>query len=151
AANHGELLTLNRFTDIVSGGEAKGAFDWRLPLRDEGRYGIVGSKGFGREGGRYGIVGSRVLGEYGWAGVGLAALGVVALVLRAWRARGGAELGALVGVGLPIAGYLFFALAFNVPDPDFSAFFIPLHLMAALLMGVGVQWLMAIAGRVPRL
>jgi hypothetical protein len=135
AVNHGELLTLTRFADILSGGEAKGAFDWRLPLRDVGRFEIVGGK---------------IVQEYGWAGLALAAAGVVALIARARRIGGGLAFERVVVLGLTYLGYLFFALAFNVPDPDFSAFLIPLHLLAAVLMGFGVQWLIELAERLPR-
>ena len=56
--------------------------------------------------------------------------------------------GVLAVLALAYGGYLYFALAFNVPDPDFSAFFIPLHLIAAVQIGLGVQALHGLAGRV---
>ena len=136
AVNHGELLSLGRFVNIVSGGEAKGAFDWRLPFRDAGRYAIVFNK---------------IVLEYGWAGgPGLAGLGVVRLARRPGLASAvgrlaAARFGPLVVIALAYLGYLYFALAFNVPDPDFSAFLIPLHLMAAVLMAIAIQWLIKIA------
>ncbi|MBI4770230.1 MAG: hypothetical protein HY784_07430 [Chloroflexi bacterium] len=47
--------------------------------------------------------------------------------------------GSVFVLALAYAGYTCFALAFNVPDQDFSAFLIPMHLIAAVLMGVGLQ------------
>ncbi|MCC6190142.1 MAG: DUF2723 domain-containing protein [Anaerolineales bacterium] len=116
AVNDGHLMSLAQFANLLAGNEARGAFQWQWPFRDAGRYAIVANK---------------LVGEYGWAGLGLAALGLSALT---WRSR----LLALVLL-LGYLPYLYFALAFNVPDPDFSAFLIPLHLMAAALMGIGVQ------------
>ncbi|MCC7358103.1 MAG: DUF2723 domain-containing protein [Anaerolineales bacterium] len=126
AVNHGEALSLAQFANVLSGNEAKGAFDWALPLRDGGRYAIVGSK---------------LVGEYGWAGLALGVLGLGALVVRAGRAwpRDRRPAFAPLIVALAYLPYAYFALAFNVPDPDFSAFLIPLHMMLAALMGVGVQ------------
>ena len=144
AVNHGEALSAAQFANILSGNEAKGAFQWRLPFQDPGRYSIVWSK---------------ILGEYGWAGVGLALVGVVSLLRRdqgPTRASGpGATLAALpspnsnyavlIVLALAYAGYTYFTLAFNVPDPSFSAYFIPLHLIAVLLIALGVQWLITLA------
>ena len=83
--------------------------------------------------------------EYGWPGLALAALGVGALLDRGWRLKGkpaSTRFGASAVLALASLGYLFFAAAFNVPDPDFSAFLIPLYLILALLMALGVQWLL---------
>ncbi len=148
AVNHGEALSLAGLLNILTGNEAKGAFQWRLPFQDFGRYPIVWSK---------------IVGEYGWVGLGLALLGTIRLL---WPVRPAAlaqepapianprpaawagfqsviaHCSALITLALAYLGYLYFALAFNVPDPDFSAFFIPLHLIAAVLMGLGVQWLL---------
>jgi hypothetical protein len=54
---------------------------------------------------------------------------------------------ALPILALAYLPYLYFALAFNVPDPDFSAFFIPLHLLAAALMGGGLTSLITALDR----
>jgi hypothetical protein len=140
AVNHGELLSWQQFVNLLSGGEARGAFQWTLPFTDASRFSIVWRK---------------VAGEYGWAGLGLAALGMIALAARPHppptgassddevhrRERGSHKSAALI-LGLAYAGYAYFALAFNVPDPDFSAFLIPIHLIAAVLMGLGVQALL---------
>jgi hypothetical protein len=138
AVNNGELLSLSRFTDILSGGEAKGAFDWQLPLREPGRFAIVAQK---------------IVGEYGWPGIGLALIGAAALVVQARRSRSAptaTRIWPLIVIVLAYLGYVYFAAAFNVPDPDFSAFFIPLHLIAAVLMGAGAQWLIEQACKEPR-
>jgi len=125
AVNHGEALSFAQFVNILTGNEARGAFHWALPLRDAGRYAIVAAK---------------VVGEYGWAGLALGVLGLAALVVTAVRQR--QLLSPPLLLGLVYLPYLYFALAFNVPDPDFSAFFIPLHLILAVLMGVGLQTLL---------
>ncbi len=133
AINHGEALSLAGLLNILSGNEARGAFQWRLPFQDLGRYPIVWGK---------------IVAEYGWAGLALAALGIFSRLrspnpsmpvgAQAWVGR----FGVMGTLGLAYAGYLYFALAFNVPDPDFSAFFIPLHLITVVLMGLGLQWLL---------
>lgn len=124
AVNHGEALSLAQFANILTGNEARGAFQWALPLRDVGRYAIVGGK---------------LVGEYGWPGLALGALGLAVHVAAAYRRR--QWLSAPLILVLAYLPYLYFALAFNVPDPDFSAFFIPLHLILAALLGVGLQTL----------
>jgi len=157
AINHGQALSWAGFVNILTGNEAKGAFQWRLPFQDAGRYPIVWGK---------------IAAEFGWAGLGLAVLGVVSL-LRAptlgsranppigqanrWPASWAraqdlaGRSGVVVVLALAYMGYLYFTLAFNVPDPDFSAFFIPLHLIAAVLMGLGIQFLLGLASRSPTL
>jgi hypothetical protein len=120
AVNNGEWLSLERFVNILTGNEAKGAFQWWLPFSDKGRYAIVGRK---------------ILEEYGAFGLALVACGLLFQVSN-WPT--------LVFFALAYAPYVYFALAFNVPDPDFSAFFIPLHLIAAIGIGLGLhalsQW-----------
>jgi hypothetical protein len=198
AVNNGQPMSLQQFADKLAGGEARGAFQWDLPLRDGGRLGIAWHK---------------IAGEYGWAGLALAVAGLGVLAWRDLTPRppslkgkgvtlgergggggpggnglaradlsggggyGGNEMAlggpggggpAKVAEGLPGAGggedlrayfllvvaayapYFYFALAFNVPDPDFSAFFIPLHLLAAVLMGVGAQALLNLGRADPR-
>ncbi len=135
AVNHGEALSLAQFVNILSGNEAKGAFQWTLPFRDAGRYAIVAGK---------------LLGEYGWPGLALGALGLARLIY--WAVRSRRLVSAPLLLALAYLPYLYFALAFNVPDPDFSAFFIPLHLILAALLGVGLHALLsALASpRLPR-
>ena len=81
---------------------------------------------------RYGSLFRKVVDQYGWPGIALAAVGAGALAFRKgtrWP---------LALLGLTYAGHVFFIMAYNTRDPDWSDFFIPLHLMAAVLMGVGV-------------
>jgi len=139
AVNHGELLSWAQFANILSGNEAKGAFQWTLPFTDLGRYAIVGRK---------------IVGEYGWPSLALALLGGLSLLRRSLthyafhnsppqkRFSFGEEPGVGSVFALAYSGYLYFALAFNVPDPDFSAFFIPLHLIASVLMSLGLTALL---------
>ncbi len=133
AVNHGEMLSLAQFINILTGNEARGAFQWALPFRDAGRYAIVAGK---------------IVGEYGWAGLSLGALGLTALISAAVRQR--RLLAPPLLLVLAYLPYLYFALAFNVPDPDFSAFFIPLHLILAVLLGVGLQTLLDALAAAPR-
>jgi hypothetical protein len=128
AVNHGEALSLTGFLNIITGNEAKGAFQWRLPFQDPGRYAIVWSK---------------IAGEYGWARLVLSFLGIVGL-FRPLR-----RYGVISILTLAYLGYLYFALAFNVPDPDFSAFIIPLYLITSVLMALGVQWLINLPAHLP--
>lgn len=140
AVNNGQRLSLAQFANIVTGNEARGAFQWDLPLRDPGRYAIVFDK---------------IHAEYGWPGLAALAFGLALLVLSAWpllRRTPTIPLSPSGPPQLPITNYqllflaylpyLYFALAFNVPDPDFSAFFIPLHLITAVLLGLGLQSLL---------
>jgi hypothetical protein len=124
AVNNGEWMRLEQFANLLAGGEARGAFQGSLPWRDPGRYAIAWSK---------------IVSEYGWAGLGLALAGLI--TLAAWKGSAFR----LVLIALAYLPYLYFALAFNVPDPDYSAFFIPLHLMAAALLGVGAHGLASLA------
>jgi hypothetical protein len=144
AVNGGERLSVAHFADIVTGGEAKGAFDWTLPLRDAGRYAIV----FGK---------MRL--EYGWVGVAAIVLSLVLLGLALWHhARlppnehcapqlPVTNYQSLFLLFLAYLPYLYFALAFNVPDPDFSAFLIPLHLITAVLIGLALHALLLLTSR----
>ncbi len=118
AVNHGEPLPLERFLHIVRGGESTGEFDPVLPFTDAVRYGSLSQK---------------IANQYGWPGIALAAVGAGALAFRKgtrWP---------LALFGLTYAGHVFFIMAYNTRDPDWSDFFIPLHLIAAVMMGVGIQ------------
>ncbi len=146
AVNQGEWMTLAQFANVLAGNEARGAFQWALPWRDAGRWAIAWEK---------------IAGEYGVAGLALAGVGLLAPLLWALereklragdgKTSGGhwrrAASGLLVLAYLP---YVYFALAFNVPDPDFSAFFIPLHLMAAVMMAPGLEFIMGAVSGVTR-
>ncbi|MGH2522455.1 MAG: glycosyltransferase family 117 protein, partial [Anaerolineales bacterium] len=144
AVNHGEQLSWAQFVNILSGSEARGAFQWALPFQDFNRYEILFRK---------------IVGEYGWAGLALAVLGGAALLVRPsshpppstphreaspWDPPPFSLHPPLI-LALAYLGYAYFALAFNVPDPDFSAFLIPLHLIAAVLMGLGLNALLGLA------
>ncbi len=133
SVNHGELLSLDRFLHIVKGGESAGEFNPALALTDAVRYGSLFRK---------------IVDQYTWAGIALAAAGVVALVLRGssqkpvlLRKKGFSVPGwpIVLILALTYAGHVFFIMAYFTRDPDWSDFFIPLHLMAAVLIGVGAQ------------
>lgn len=138
AVNHGQRLSLAQFAAIVTGNEAKGAFQWDLPLREAGRFAIVFAK---------------LQGDFGWLGVAALALGLgfslLAFLHGARRPRTSDESQAAGDILLRRPGllllasaclpYIYFGLAFNVPDPDFSAFFIPVHLITAVLIGLGLS------------
>ena len=129
AINNGQRLSLAQFANIVTGNEAKGAFQWDLPLRDPGRFAIVFDK---------------LQSEYGWPGLAAVAYGVGLLTYAAWhKARRQQAIGLLLLL-LPYGAFVYFGLAFNVPDPDFSAFFIPLHLITAVLLGLGAEALLGL-------
>jgi hypothetical protein len=142
AVNDGEWMTLAQFANILGGSEARGAFLWDLPWRDLDRWVIA----FGK-----------LAGEYGPLALALAALGLAGLVVAGSASTSEPQLpnaqsrSAARSAGplftLAYLPYLYFALAFNVPDPDFSAFFIPLHLVAAVLMPQGLKFL---TDRAPR-
>ncbi|MBI3362118.1 MAG: DUF2723 domain-containing protein, partial [Chloroflexi bacterium] len=127
AVNNGETLSLAQFATILSGREAPGALRLNAWHTDASRYAIVGEK---------------VLAEFGWAGAGLATVGVVWLTRRNWRW--------VIVLGLAYAAYIFFAISFYVPDPDFSAFLIPAHLIQSVMIGLGVGGVARGAWRVAR-
>ncbi|MBL8056129.1 MAG: DUF2723 domain-containing protein, partial [Anaerolineales bacterium] len=118
AVGGGEPFTLARLVYFVRGGEAAAQFDPWLPLKEPQRFGYVWRK---------------LTGEYTWAGLTLAGLGLVALARRAGRRPAAAFL------GLALAGYLYFVLAYNPPEPDFSDFFIAPYAFTAVLMARGLQ------------
>ena len=154
AVNDGQMLSLQQFIYFLRGGEAAGQLDPLLPLRDPARFGIVARK---------------IVLEYGWAGFGLMLLGLGALAGRrasATQAAGpvlsrvlsrvlseveGEVEGGAAGwrpalfLALAYAGHAYFTLAYNPPEPDFSDFFISMHLIAAVLIGLGLQTLLSIA------
>jgi hypothetical protein len=122
ALHEGEWMSLREFLNWVLGSRFKGALvlsAWRTdPLR-------------------YQIVGRLILEQWGWAGIVLAAAGVVALVRRSWRV-------ALVTIALWIP-YAFYALSYYVPD--LSVFMIPAHLIMAVWIGFGAWAAARLAGR----
>ena len=150
AVNNGQRLSLAQFANIVTGNEAKGALQWDLPLRDPGRYSIVFAK---------------LQSEFGWLGIAAVALGVglpaYALLRRVISRRTNRPTNftslhvpltnyQLLFLALAYAPFIYFGLAFNVPDPDFSAFFIPLHLVTAVFIGLGLQSLLVTGAKISR-
>lgn len=81
---------------------------------------------------RWGIISRIALEQFGFVGAGLAALGLLALIKRAWRV-------ALIS-GAAFAGYWFYGLVYNVPDVN--VFIIPIFLIMAMWLGFGIHWLM---------
>ncbi len=118
AAVNGEAMGLGRFVEWVVGGRFQGALQWGAWLRDPTRRQIV----------------SRLLLDaWGWFYGVMAAVGLVWLFARQWRA-------ALVLL-LAAAGFTFYALNYYVPD--LAVFLIPTHVVIAVWVGAGVA---AIAG-----
>ncbi len=116
AVNGGELLTFEQFSGFLTGREAHGAIRPFAFLEDASRYEIIGRK---------------VLEQFGWTGAGLGILGFMELALRRWRLA--------VVSGLAWLGYAYFGTAFYVPDPDFSSFLLPAHLVQLIWIAVGSQ------------
>jgi hypothetical protein len=119
AAVNGEPMGLTRFVDWVAGGRFQGALQWMAWLRDPARWGIVGRL---------------IRDAWGWFYLGWAALGFLFLVLRRGRM-------ALV-LALTAAGFTFYALNYYVPD--LAVFLLPVHVVIAVCVAVGVGWLMAV-------
>ncbi|MFQ5407704.1 MAG: protein O-mannosyl-transferase family [Anaerolineales bacterium] len=118
AVNGGELLTFDQFVGFLTGREAHGAVRPLAFLQDASRYSVVARK---------------VLEQFGIVGAALAGIGIVSLAIRRRRA--------LAIMLLAWLGYIYFGVSFYVPDPDFSSFLLPAHLLQAVWMAVGVQWL----------
>jgi hypothetical protein len=111
ALHDGQGMTLGAFLRYVSGGQFRGAL--RLAgWRDPARWRIVG----------------RLLQEpFGWAGLALAAVGVVRLAVRQRRA--------LALTGATLLGFLGYGLVYHVPD--IAVFLLPAHLVLAVWAGLG--------------
>ena len=116
AVNSGELLTIEQFSGFLTGREAHGAIRPFAFLEDASRFEIVGRK---------------VLEQFGWTGAVLGILGFLGLAWRRWRLA--------VVSGLAWLGYVYFGTAFYVPDPDFSSFLLPAHLVQVIWIAVGSQ------------
>jgi Protein of unknown function (DUF2723) len=78
---------------------------------------------------RWSIVGRITLNQFGVVGAVLAAIGLVALFKRAWRA-------ALILLGA-FVGYIFYGLVYNVPDVD--VFLIPAFVIMAIWIGISLD------------
>jgi hypothetical protein len=118
AAVNGEPMGLARFVDWVVGGRFQGALQWMAWWRDLARWGIVGRL---------------IRDAWGWFYLVWAALGFVFLALRRGRV-------ALV-LAVTAAGFTFYALNYYVPD--LAVFLLPLHVVIAVWVALGVGWLMA--------
>ncbi|MFW6062771.1 MAG: protein O-mannosyl-transferase family [Chloroflexota bacterium] len=130
AAVNGEPMGLGRFVDWVIGGRFQGALNLWAWLEDPSRYAVVG----------------RLLSaewQPGWL-LGFSLVGLIYLLAR--RRRVAAIL------LLTAAGYAYYGLSYYVPD--LSVFILPLHLILALLWGLGIgvatSALIALTNRVTR-
>ena len=121
ALNRGELMTLRQFVTYITGGQFHAALrldGWRDPVR----WGIVG----------------RVFREpFGWAGLGLAAIGVVWLAIGRRRA--------LALTGATFLAFVLYGLDYYVPD--ISVFLLPAHVILAIWIGAGILALTALVSR----
>ncbi|MGQ0602146.1 MAG: protein O-mannosyl-transferase family, partial [Anaerolineales bacterium] len=131
AINNGEWLSLQQFDYFLRGGEAAGQFDALLPLKEPQRFTYVFRK---------------ITAEFTWMGFGLMMIGVAALAYRATREiRERRETGraisfvSLVFLLLAYVGHVYFVLAYDPPEPDFSDFFISTYVIAAIFIAVGLQ------------
>lgn len=122
ALHDGRLMAPGEFIGWVTGSRFSGALQLRAWLDDPDRWRII----------------ARLLrDQYGWPGVILGAFGLVALLIRNWRA-------ALV-TAAAFAAQTFYGLNYLVPDID--VFLIPLFLIQAIWMGYGIHTLVEWAGR----
>jgi hypothetical protein len=111
ALNRGDWMTLREFFAYVTGSQFHGA------LRLDGWRDLV----------RWGILGRMLYRPFGWAGLGLAAVGAVELAIR-WRRE-------LVLTGVTFLSFGLYGLVYYVPD--ISVFLLPAHLILAVWIGVG--------------
>lgn len=128
AVGGGEPFTLSKLMFFVLGGEAAAQFDPLLPLKEPQRFGYV----FGK-----------IAAELTWAGAALALLGLAAL----WRTR--AHWPAALFLSLALAGHLYFVLAYDPPEPDYSKFFIPVFALSAVFIALGLEAVLNTAHRLP--
>ncbi|MFN2204638.1 MAG: protein O-mannosyl-transferase family [Candidatus Promineifilaceae bacterium] len=113
AATQDEAMGWDRFIDWVIGGRFQGALQLTAWLTDLTRYEIVWRL---------------TVAEWGLFNLLVALLGLVYAVRRSWRA-------ALVLL-VTLAGYIFYALNYHVPD--LAVFLIPAHIVLALFWGAGL-------------
>ncbi|HEY4720641.1 MAG TPA: hypothetical protein VII92_02240, partial [Anaerolineae bacterium] len=110
ALHHGATIALNEWLGWIFGQRFGGALNlslWSDPTR-------------------WSIVGRITLNQFEVVGAVLAAIGVVVLFKRTWRA-------ALILLGA-FAGYIFYGLVYNVPDVD--VFLIPAFVIMAIWIGI---------------
>ncbi|HUX76286.1 MAG TPA: DUF2723 domain-containing protein [Anaerolineae bacterium] len=115
ALNRGEWMTPREFVTYVTGGQFHAALrldGWRDPVR-------------------WGIVGRMLREPFGWAGLGLAAVGVAGLAVRRRRA--------LALTGVTFLAFVLYGLDYYVPD--ISVFLLPAHLILALWLAAGISTL----------
>lgn len=118
--NNGQLLSLQQFVYFLRGGEAAGQLDIFLPFKELQRFEYVWRK---------------VTGEFGWLGFALMLIGgLVSFFSEAKFPRRIA-----LFLFLAYAGFIYFTLAYNPPEPDFSDFFIATYVLAAVWMALGAQ------------
>jgi len=116
AVNNGEIMTWEMFRHFITGQEAQGALRLDAWLTDFSRYAIVGRK---------------ALDQFGWPGAITALLGLAAL----FRKRPSAAFVTLAAYG----AFAFFGLSFYVPDPDYSSFLLPAHLVQVVWIALGIH------------
>ncbi len=119
AVNNGEMMTWEMFKRFATGQEAQGALRLNAWYTDFSRYAIVGRK---------------ALDQFGWPGAITAVIGLIAL----FRKR---SVFAFVTLAA-YAAYAFFGLSFYVPDPDYSSFLLPAHLVQGVWIGIGITALL---------
>jgi hypothetical protein len=114
ALHEGRLMPLEDFAGWVTGSRFSGALQLWAWLSDPERWRILSRL---------------IVGQYGWPGVALGALGLIVMLRRRWQA-------ALV-TGTAFVAYAFYGLNYLVPD--ISVFMIPLFLIQALWAGYAVS------------
>jgi len=117
ALNDGARMTLAEFLAYVTGDQFHGA------LRLDGWLDPV----------RWTIVGRLLREPFGWAGLGLAAVGTARLGIRHLRA--------FVLTGVTFLGFVLYGLDYYVADV--SVFVLPAHGVLALWLGLGLDWCIA--------
>ncbi|HQE92729.1 MAG TPA: DUF2723 domain-containing protein [Anaerolineae bacterium] len=114
AVNHGETMTLAHFLRFVANADSGGALRPLAFIQDPTRWTLV----------------LRLLRmQVGWAGLALAAMGLIRL-FRQNRALA-------MGTFLAFGAWVWFNLSFYVADPDYSSFLIPGHSMLLFWLGAG--------------
>lgn len=120
--NNGQLLSLPQFVYFLRGGEAAGQLDIFLPFKELQRFEYVWRK---------------VTSEFGWLGFAFMLLG--ALTPFFVRSLSPLPKRVVFFFFLVYAGFIYFTLAYNPPEPDFSDFFIATYVLAAVWMALGAQ------------
>ncbi len=145
ALHTGEALSFPQFVYFLRGGEAAGQFNAWLPLQEPQRFQYVFRK---------------IIGEFGWSGAALMLTGAAALWSGRKKENGetgktasstyllsGSRWPEAVFLLLAYAGHVYFVLAYDPPEPDFSDFFIATYVVAAVFIALGLQALAFHAAR----